>query len=66
MAEKHIPVEQRDALKKTFTNLCQQYQEMGEQLKVISMLISPYLEGQQELVPEVSFEMPERLPPSTN
>lgn len=50
-----MPIDQRAALRIAFLNLCQQYQQMGEQLKTISELVSPYLNGHQELLPPIPF-----------
>lgn len=35
---------------------------MGEQLKVMAELISPYLAGQQEMVPELTISQGEKVP----
>ena len=50
-------VTQQDALEQAFLNLCRQYAEMGEQLKAISTIISPILQGTQKLEPEILFEV---------
>lgn len=60
-------VTQRQAMNEAFLNLCHQYQQMGKQLAVISTLIGPYLHGQQQITPEMTFEEGEDLiKPFTN
>lgn len=58
-------IDQREALKETFLRLCAQYDALGEQLKTVSQLISPYLNGDQELQPEIKFAVTTNNPDST-
>lgn len=53
-------ISQREAMKQMFLQLCAQYQQMGEQLKVMSTLIGPYLNNDQELTPILEFEVGEK------
>jgi hypothetical protein len=66
-------IDQREATRRSFLYLCQQYSAMGErvkelvaqhmemaeQLKSLSELLSPYLQGQQDLTPQWDFEVEE-------
>ena len=50
-------ITQREAIKTAFLNMCQQYSAIGEQLKTMSALLSPYIQGQQDMIPELKIEL---------
>ena len=46
----------REALKQAFTHLCEQYAAMGDQIKTVAALISPYVQG-QDLTGDTKVEL---------
>lgn len=46
---------QRDTTRDAFLGLCRAYEDMGEHLKTASAMISPYVHGQQMLIPDAMF-----------